>query len=183
VQLKAGLVPAEEQLLPAEEQLLPAEADQGPAEEQLEAAEAGLVPAGEQLEAAEAGLSPAEAPLVSTSTRPVDTARKSAPFAVTEGSGPVLPSKQEADATALHAEAMRPVQGAEALTSPQSHACMPAVAGEDPREPRVPHQDHQRRGAMRLVRAVGKTSCPARTKEFSSAWSSESCRQWRDSTW
>ncbi len=80
-------------------------------------------------------LVPAEAPLVSTRARPTDTARKRTPSAVTEDPGPVLPSEWEAGATAVCAEAMRPVESAEALTSPQSRAGMPAAVGEEPREP------------------------------------------------
>jgi hypothetical protein len=87
---EAPSVPAEKQLeaveeglVPAEEQQVPTDGDQGSAEEQLEATETGLVTAGEQLEAAEAGLVLAEALLVST------IARKRAPLAVTEGTGPV----------------------------------------------------------------------------------------------
>jgi hypothetical protein len=143
------LVPAEERLVPAEERLVPAEADQGPAKERLVPAEADLVPAGadqgsaeEQLVSAGADLVPveadlvsAEAPLVSTRARPADTARKRTPSAVTKDPGPVLPSKQEAGATAFCAEAARPVESAEALTSPQSRAGMPTAVGEGPREP------------------------------------------------
>jgi hypothetical protein len=81
-------------------------------------------------------LVPAETPLVSTRTRPADTARKRTPPAVTEDPGPVLPSEREAGATAADAEATRPVESAEALTSPRSRAGMPAAVGEEPREPR-----------------------------------------------
>jgi hypothetical protein len=105
---------------------VPAEADQGSAGDKLKAAEAGLVPAVARLEVA-------EAPLVSATARPADTARKRAPLAVTEASGPVLPSEQEAGATAVYVEATRPVEGAEALTSPWSQAGMPAGTGEEPR--------------------------------------------------
>jgi len=124
------------------EQLVPAEADQGSAGEQLKAAEAGLVPAAARLEVA-------EAPLVSATARPADTARKRAPLAVTEASGPVLPSEQEAGATAVYVEATRPVEGAEALTSPWSQAGMPAGSGEEPREPRgaAPSPAPERRDA------------------------------------
>ncbi len=121
-------MPAEERLVPAEADLGPAEADQESAEEQLVSAEADLVPA-------EADLVPAEAVLVSTRARPADTARKRTPSAVMEETGPVLPSEQEAGVTALGAEATRPVERAEALTSPQSRAAMPAGVGEEPREP------------------------------------------------
>jgi hypothetical protein len=107
---------------------VPAEAPQVPEEMQLEAAEASLVPEEARLEAA-------EAPLVSTTARPADTVRKRAPLAVTEDPGPVLPSEREAGATAVYAEATRPVESAEASTSPQSRAGMPAAAGEEPREP------------------------------------------------
>ncbi len=131
----ADLVPAEadrgsveERLVSAEEDLVPAEADRGSAEERLVPAEADLVPA-------EADLVPAEAPLVSTRARPADTASKRTPSAVMEDPGPVLPSKQEAGATAFCAEATRPVESAEALTSPQSRAGMPAGVGEEPGEP------------------------------------------------
>ncbi len=104
-------MPPKAPLVSTEADLAPAEADQGSAEEQLKAAEAGLVPAETQLEAADAPLA-----------RPVDRACKRAPLAVTEDSGPVLPSEQEAGATAVYVEAVRPVEGAEALTSPQSRA-------------------------------------------------------------
>jgi hypothetical protein len=83
-----------------EADLVPAEADQGSIEEQLTAAEAELVPAETWLEAA-------DAPLMPTTTRPADTARMRAPLAVTEDSGPVLPSEQEAGATAVYAEVVR----------------------------------------------------------------------------
>ncbi len=92
---------------PAETDLVPAEADQGSVEEQL----------------------------VSAKARPADTARKRTPSAVTEDPGPALPSEQEAGATALYAEATRPVESPEALTSPQSRAGMPAGVGEGPGEP------------------------------------------------
>ncbi len=115
------LVSTEVRLVPAEADLVPAEADRGSAEERLVSAEADLVPA--------------EAPLVSTRARPADTARKRTPLAVTEDPGPVLPSKQEAGATAVCAEATRPAESAEALTSPQRRAGMPAGVGEEPREP------------------------------------------------
>jgi hypothetical protein len=128
VPAETGLVPAQMQLVSAEADLVPAEADQGSAEEHLVPAEADLVPA-------EADLVPAEAPLVSTRARPADTARKRTPSAVTEDPGPVLPSGREAGATALCAEAARPVEIAEALTSPQSRAGMPTAVGEGPREP------------------------------------------------
>jgi hypothetical protein len=121
-------MPAEADQGSAEERLVPAEADQGSAEEQL-------VPARMQLVSAEVDLLPAEAPLVSTRARPADTARKRTPSAVMEDPGPVQPSEQEAGATALCAEAVRPVESAEALTSPQSRGGMPAGVGEEPREP------------------------------------------------
>jgi hypothetical protein len=54
---------------------------------------------------------------------------------VTEDPGPVLPSEREAGATAVCAEATRPAESAEAVTSPQSRAGMPAGVGEEPREP------------------------------------------------
>ena len=114
-------MPAEERLAPAEADLVPSEADRESAEERLVLAEADLVPA--------------EADLVSTGARPADTARKRTPSAVTEDPDPVLPSEQEAGATALCAEATRPVESREALTSPQSRAGMPAGVGEGPREP------------------------------------------------
>ena len=168
------LVPAEERLAPAEADLVPSEADRGSAEERLVPAEADLVPAEEQLVLAEADLVPAEADqgsagkrlapaqmqlvsaevdlvpaeadLASTGARPADTARKRTPSAVTEDPGPVLPSEQEAGATALCAEATRPVESPEALTSPQSRAGMPAGVGEGPGEPRdaVPSPPRQR---------------------------------------
>ena len=122
------LVPAEERLVPAEADLVPAEADRGPAEKRL-------APAQMQLVSAEVDLVPAEADLVSTGARPADTARKRTPSAVTEDPGPVLPSEQETGATALCAEATRPVESPEALTSPQSRAGMPAGVGEGPGEP------------------------------------------------
>jgi hypothetical protein len=153
---KAPLVPTQAPPVPTEEppvppkappvstegDLVPAEADQGSAEEQLSAADAGLVPAEMRLEAA-------DAPLVPTTTRPADTARKRAPLAATEDPGPVLPSEQEAGATAVYAEAVRPVEGAEALTSPQSRAGMPVGTGEEPWEPQdaVPSPPPERRGA------------------------------------
>jgi hypothetical protein len=156
VPAEADLVPpeadrgsAEEQLAPAQMQLVPAEADQGSAEEQLVptriqlvptrmqlvSARADLVPAEADLVPAEADLVPAEAPLVSTRARPADTARKRTPTAVTGDPGPVLPSEWEAGVTAVCAEATRPVESAEASTSPQSCAGMPAAVGEEPREP------------------------------------------------
>ena len=143
------LVPAQMQLVPAEADLVPAEADQGSAEEQLVPAQMQLVPAEADLVPAEADLVSAETPLVSTRTRPADTARKRTPSAVTEDPGPVLPSEQEAGATAVCAEATRPVESAEALTSPQSRAGMPAAVGEEPREPRdaTPSPPPERRGA------------------------------------
>jgi hypothetical protein len=108
---QAPPVPTEEPPVPpkappvsTEADLVPAEADQGSAEEQLTAAEAELVPAETRLEAT-------DAPLVPTTMRPVDTACKRAPLAVTEDSGLVLPSEQEAGATAVYAEAVRPVEG------------------------------------------------------------------------
>jgi hypothetical protein len=52
-----------------------------------------------------------------------------------EEPGPVLPSEHKAGVTALCAEATRPVESAEALTSPQSRAGMPTGVGEEPREP------------------------------------------------
>jgi hypothetical protein len=119
----------------AEADLVPAEADQGSAEKQLVPAQMQLVSAEADLVPAEADLVSAEAPLVSTRARPADTARKRTPSAVTEDPGPVLPSKQEAGATALCAEATRPVESVEASTSPQSCAGMPAAVGEEPREP------------------------------------------------
>jgi hypothetical protein len=135
-------VPPKAPPVSTEADLVPTEADQGSAEEQLTAAEAELVPAEMRLEAA-------DAPLVPTTTRPADTARKRAPLAVTEDSGPVLPSEQEAGATAVYAEAVRPVEGAEALTSPQSRAGMPVGTGEEPREPRdaAPSPPPERQGA------------------------------------
>jgi hypothetical protein len=92
---------------------------------------------------------PAETPLVSTRTRPADTARKRTPSAVTEDPGPVLPSEREAGATAVCAEATRPVESAGVLTSPQSRAGMPAAVGEEPgrlERPAVPKEPgaHQR---------------------------------------
>jgi hypothetical protein len=148
---ETGLVPAQMQLVPAEADLVPAEADQGSTEEQLVPAKADLVPAEadqgsaeEQLVPAqmqmvpeEADLVPAETPLVSIRSMPADTARKRTPSGVTEDPGPVQPSKREAGAAAADAEATRPVESAETLTSPRSHAGMPAAVGEEPREPRV----------------------------------------------
>jgi hypothetical protein len=174
-------VPAEADLVPAEVQLVPAEADQGSAEEQLVPtrmqlvptwmqlvsaradlvpAEADLVPAGADLVPAGADLVPAEAPLVSTRARPADTARKRTPSAVTEDPGPVLPSEQEAGATALCAEATRPVESAEAK-SPQSRAGMPAAVGEEPREPRdaTPNPPPERRGAAGWSSWEDQLSC------------------------
>jgi hypothetical protein len=131
----------QERLVSAEADLVPAEADRGSAEEQLvpaqmqlASAEADLVPAEANQGSAEADLVPAEAPLMSTRARPEDTARKRTPSAVTEDPGPVLPSEQEAGATALCVEATRPAESAEALTSPQSRAGMPTGVGEEPRE-------------------------------------------------
>ncbi len=115
-------MPAQMQLASAEADLVPAKADQGSAEEQL-------VPAQMQLVSA-------ETPLVSTRMRPADTACKRTPSAVTEDPGPVLPSERDAGATAVCAEAARPVEIAEALTSPRSRAGMPAAVGQEPREPR-----------------------------------------------
>jgi hypothetical protein len=62
-------------------------------------------------------------------------ARKRTPIAVTEDSGPVLSFEREAAKTAVDAEATRPVESAEGSTSQQSHAGMPAAAGEEQREP------------------------------------------------
>ena len=146
---EADLVPSEADRGSAEERLVPAEADRGSAEERLVLAEADLVPAEAdqgsagkrlapaqmQLVSAEVDLVSAEADLASTGTRPADTARKRTPSAVTEDPDPVLPSEQEAGATALCAEATRPVESPEALTSPQSRAGMPAGVGEGPGEP------------------------------------------------
>ncbi len=129
------LVPAEADQGSAEEQLVPTRMQLVPTQMQLVSARADLVPAEADLVPAEADLVPAEAPLVSTRARPADTARKRTPSAVAEGPGPVLPSEQEAGATAACAEATRPVESAEALTSPQSRAGMPAAVGEEPREP------------------------------------------------
>ncbi len=120
--------PAEERVVPAEADLVPAEADQGSAEERL-------APAQMQLVSAEADLVPAEADLVSTGARPADTARKRTPSAVMEDPSPVLASEHKAGATAFCAEAARPVESAEALTSPQSKAGMPTAVREGPREP------------------------------------------------
>jgi hypothetical protein len=125
---------AEEQLASAQMQLVPAEADMVPAEADRGSAEEQLVPTRMQLVSAEADLVPAEAPLVSARARPADTARKRTPSAGTEDPGPVLPSEREAGATAVCAEATRPVESAEA-TSPQSRAGMPVAVGEEPREP------------------------------------------------
>ncbi len=165
------LASAQMQLVPAETDLVPAEADQGSAEEQL-------VPTRMQLVSAEADLVPAEADLVSTRARPADTARKRTPSAVTEDPGPVLPSEREAGAIAVSAEATRPVESAEALTSPQSCAGMPAAVGE---EPRVLRRAHPGRGATWLAGIVGEASCPKGTR--GSSKSSVDCRQQRDSTW
>ncbi len=132
---ETGLVPAQMQLVPAEADLVPAEADQGSGEEQLVPAEADLVPAQMQLVPAEADLVPAETPLVSARTRPAETAHKRTLSVVTEDPGPVLPSEREAGATAVCAEAIRPVESAEALTSPRRCAGMPAAVIEEPREP------------------------------------------------
>ncbi len=97
---------------------------------------------------------------------------------MTEDPGPVLPSEREAGATAVCAETTRPVESAEALTSPRSRAGMPAAVGKEPREPQV----HTGRGATWLARVVRETSCPAGT-QGSSSKSSKDCRQQRDSTW
>ncbi len=132
---KEQLVPAQMQLMPAEADLVPTEADQGSTEEQLVPAQMQLVPAEADLVPAEVGLVPADTPLVSTRTGPANTARKRTPSVATEDPGPVLPSEQEAGATAVCAEATRPVESAEALTSPQGHAGMHAAVGEEPREP------------------------------------------------
>ncbi len=118
----------------------------------------------------------AEAPLVSTRTRQANTLRKGAPLAVREGSGPVLPSKKEAGATEIHAEATGPVEGGEALTFLRNHAGMIATAGEKPRDPRGAATRPSGKNAMSLVRVVGKPSCPAGTREFTSARSSGSFR-------
>jgi hypothetical protein len=53
-----------------------------------------------------------------------------------EDSGPVLPSKREAGATAVHSEATRTAESAGASTFSRSHAGMPAAEGEELREPR-----------------------------------------------
>ncbi len=136
VPLEADLGSAEEQLVSAQMQLVPAEADLVPAEADRGSAEEQLVPTRMQLVSAEADLVPAETALVSARARPADTAHKRTPSAVTEDPGPVLPSKQGAGATAVCAEATRPVESAEA-TSPQSRAGMPAAVGEEPREPQA----------------------------------------------
>jgi hypothetical protein len=107
-------VPAQMQLVSTEADLVPAEADQGCAEVQL---------------------APAETPLMSTTARPADTERKRTPSAVMEDPGPVLPSERETGATAVCAGATRPVESAEALTSPRSRAGTHAAVGEEPREP------------------------------------------------
>jgi hypothetical protein len=54
---------------------------------------------------------------------------------MTEDPGPVLPSEREAGATAVYANATRPVEIVEALTSPQGGAGRPDAAGEELREP------------------------------------------------
>jgi hypothetical protein len=161
-------VPAQMQLVSAEERLVPAEADHGSAEEQLVPAQMQLVSAEERL--------------MATRARPADTARKRTPSVVTGDPGPVLPSEQETGATAFCAEATRPVESVEALTSPQSCEGMPAGVGEEPREPqKVLHRVHPERGAMRLAGTVGEASCPEGTR--GSSKSSVDCRQQRDSTW
>ncbi len=96
-----------------------------PTRMQLVSARADLVPA-------EADLLPAEAPLVSTRARPADTARKRTPSAVTEDPGPVRPSEQEAGATAVCAEATRPVESADGVDISTG---LPAAVREEPREP------------------------------------------------
>ena len=131
---ETGLVPAQMQLVSAEADLVPAEADLVPAEADRGSAEEQLVPTRMQLVSAEADLVPAEAPLVSARARPADTACKRTPSTVTEDPGPVLPSERKAGATAVCAEATRPVESAEA-TPPQSRSGMPAAVGEEPREP------------------------------------------------
>ena len=119
------------------------------------------MPAQMQPVPAEADRGSAEAPLVSTRARPADTARKRAPSAVTGDPGPVLPSEREADATAVCAEATRPVESAEASTSPQSCAGMPAAVGEGPREPRdaTPSPPPERRGAAGWSSWEDQLSC------------------------
>jgi hypothetical protein len=151
------LVPAEADLVPAEADLVHAEADQGFAEEQLVPAEADLMPAEEdqwsaeeQLVPAETNLVPAETPLVSAKVRPADTA----PSALTEDPGPVLPSEREAGATAVCAGATRPMESVEALTSPWSRAGTHAAAGEELREPQGAAPSPPRRCATWLARAV-----------------------------
>jgi hypothetical protein len=109
------LVPAQMQLVSAEADLVPAEADQGSAEEQL-------VPAQMQLVPAEADLVPAETPLVSTRTRPADTARKRTPSAVTEDPGPVLPSEQDCSVCRSY-ETCGKRGGIDISTEPCRHAC------------------------------------------------------------
>mgnify|MGYP000246812854 CR=1 FL=1 len=191
VPAEADLVPseadrgsAEERLVSAEERLVPAEADRGSAEERLVLAEADLVPAKAdqgsagkrlapaqmQLVSAEVDLVPAEADLASTGARPADTARKRTPSAVTEDPDPVLPSEQEAGATALCAEATRPVESSKALTSPQSRAGMPAGVGEGPRDLRgaassPPRQTCKAPGAAGL-RSRAARGNPALNAEF-----------------
>jgi hypothetical protein len=156
------------------------------------------------MEAADADLVPAVAPLVSTRARPADTARKRAHLEVKGGSGPVLPSKQEAGATAVDAVAMRPVKGAEASTSPRRHRHLhgginiSTEASTSPRRHRHLHgdtqacpllpersrwcrralcQDYPGRGTKRLTRVVGKTNCPAGTEVFRVQGTRWACKQ------
>jgi hypothetical protein len=161
-------VPVERQLEAAEADLVPAEVPPVPEENQLEVAEADLVPTGAdqgpaevRLEAAEADLVPAKAPLVSTRARLADTVHNRTPLAVTEGSGLVLPSKQEAGVSAVHAEATRHVKGVEASTSHWRHAGMPAAAGKKPMEPRgtAPGPSRKRCNATGQTRR-GKPAVP-----------------------
>jgi hypothetical protein len=84
---------------------------------------------------------------------------------------PVLPSEQEAGATAVGAEATRPVESAEVLTSPQSRAGMPAGVREEPREPQgaAPSPPRKRCNAAGVDSWRGQLSRrnPGLLKEFS----------------
>ncbi len=106
--------PAETGLVPAQMQLMPTEADLMPAETDLVTAEADQVSAEEQRVPAEADQVPAKTPLVSLRARPAETAHERTSSAVTEDPGSVLSYEQEADVTAVCAEATRPVESAEA---------------------------------------------------------------------
>jgi hypothetical protein len=120
------LVPARMQLVPAEAYLVPAEAEQGSAEEQPAPAQMQLVPAEADLVPAEADQGSAEEQLVPTQMQLVPTRMQ-----LVSARADLVPA--EADLVPAEADLV-PVESAEALTSPQRRAGMPAAVGEEPRE-------------------------------------------------